>query len=98
MDLEHQPILNVDDYDPGRYARSKVLRQAGFNVLEAATGAETLEIIAAERPSVVLLDVNLPDISGFEVCRRIRANPITAATTVLHISASSILAQHQVHG
>jgi signal transduction histidine kinase len=98
MDPKQQPILNVDDYGPGRYARSKILRQAGFKVLEAATGAETLKIIASERPSIVLLDVNLPDISGFEVCRQIRENPLTAAVTVVHISASSILAQHQVHG
>lgn len=91
-------ILNVDDYAPGRYARTKVLRQAGLTVLEAATGEEALDTTERARPSLVLLDVNLPDMSGIEVCRRIRENPLTATTTIVHISASNILTQHQVLG
>ncbi|HEY4362025.1 MAG TPA: ATP-binding protein [Bryobacteraceae bacterium] len=98
MNESAQPILNVDDYDPSRYARTKVLQQAGFHVLEAATGQEALRLITERSPSVVLLDVNLPDMSGFEVCRRIKSDPKTTAITVLHISASNILTQHQVHG
>ncbi len=91
-------ILNVDDYAPGRYARTRLLRQAAFTVLEATTGNEALAIVEQQRPSVVLLDVNLPDMSGIEVCRRIRENPHTAAVTILHISASNIQSQHQVLG
>lgn len=91
-------ILNVDDYAPGRYARSRVLRQIGLPVLEAGTGKEALETVARDRPKLVLLDVNLPDMSGLEVCRRIRENPDVAATTILHISASNVESQHQVLG
>ena len=91
-------ILNVDDYPPGLYARTKILRQAGFEVIEATTGKETLRLVSAHKPAVVLLDVNLPDMHGFEVCRRIRADAALAATTILHISASSIEKQQQVHG
>jgi len=91
-------VLNVDDYPPGLYARTRVLRQAGFDVLEATTGTQTLSLAFQHKPSVVLLDVNLPDMHGFEVCRRIRTNPALAATTILHISASSIQDQQQVHG
>ena len=98
MPPSSQPILNVDDYTPGRYARTKLLRQAGFTVLEAATGKEALDQVSVGRPALVLLDVNLPDMSGFEVCRRIKKDPKTAATTVLHISASNVQVQHQVHG
>src|SRR5262245_43899080 len=65
-------ILNVDDYLPARYARTEVLRRAGFEVAEASTGAEALRLVVEERPDLVLLDVNLPDLDGFEVCRRIR--------------------------
>jgi two-component system sensor histidine kinase/response regulator len=96
--LDTTSILNVDDYAPGLYARTKVLRQAGFDVLEATTGNQTLKLVSAHRPAVVLLDVNLPDIHGFEVCRRIRTDPALAATTILHISASSIQEQQQVNG
>ncbi len=91
-------ILNVDDYAPGRYARTRLLRQPGYRIIEAGSGQETLDAIALHEPDLVLLDVNLPDMSGFEVCRRIRDNPQTSALTILHISASSVLAQHQVNG
>lgn len=98
MDTTAPSILNVDDYPPGLYARTKILRQAGFNVMEATRGDETLKLVSEHKPAVVLLDVNLPDMHGFEVCRRIRTNPQLAATTILHITASSIREQQQVHG
>lgn len=91
-------ILNVDDYRPGLYARTKVLKQAGFTVLEATTGSQALQIASEWKPAIALLDVNLPDMHGFEVCRRIRSNPALASTVVLHITASSIQDQEQVHG
>jgi len=96
--MERCVILNVDDYLPGRYARTKVLRQAGFEVVEARNGAETLEMAQLHKPALILLDVNLPDKNGFEVCREVRALPDLSTTTVLHVSASSIMPQHQVHG
>lgn len=98
MDSTAPSILNVDDYAPGLYARTKILRQAGFHVIEASSGSQTLKLVSELKPAVVLLDVNLPDMHGFEVCRRIRTNPALAATTILHISASSIQGQQQVHG
>lgn len=90
-------VLNVDDYSPGRYTRTKILRQAGFTVHEAGTGEEALALLA-HRPDLVVLDVNLPDIHGMQVCRRIKENPDTAGTLVLHLSASSLMAADQVAG
>jgi signal transduction histidine kinase len=95
---EPQVILNVDDYAPGRYARTKVLRQAGFTVMEAQTGAETLRLVEELRPALVLLDVNLPDMNGFEVCRRIREDYQSAGITIIHVSASNVQPHHQVFG
>ena len=83
---------------PGRYARTKVLQQAGFTVREASTGKEALQLAAAHNPALILLDVNLPDMSGFEVCRLIRNDPKIRPTTVVHISATSIQPQQQVEG
>jgi signal transduction histidine kinase len=91
-------ILNVDDYRATLYARSKVLRGAGFEVLEATTGHQALEAVAGHRPQLVLLDVNLPDMSGFEVCRRIKADPATAIIQVVHMTASSGGVAEQVRG
>ena len=82
-------ILNVDDKEPSRYVRSRVLRTARFEVDEAATGAETLELLS-RHPDLVLLDVNLPDIAGTEICRRIKSDARYASIIVLHISASAV--------
>src|SRR5258708_15782544 len=79
-------ILYVDDDELNRYAFSGIFREAGFVVREAATGREALRL-ASEKPDLVVLDVNLPDINGFEVCRRLKADPATASTPVLHVSA-----------
>src|SRR5262245_50022063 len=81
-------ILNVEDNEIGRYAKTRILQQAGFKICEATTGQEALGLLATSNPSLVLLDVNLPDISGFEVCRRIKQNPATASVPVLQVSAS----------
>ena len=95
---EQPSILNVDDYLPGRYARTKVLQQTGLRIMEAGCGEEALRMVYDHQPALVLLDVNLPDISGFEVCRRIRNSPEVARTTIVHISASNVQTHHQVRG
>jgi PAS domain S-box-containing protein len=97
-DSSHVLVLNVDDYEPGRYARTQVLKNAGFAVREAATGAEALDLVATEDPAVVLLDVNLPDINGFEVCRRLKTDPATARLPVLHLSSTFVTAGYRVIG
>jgi len=64
-------ILNVDDNEAGRYTTTKILKKAGFDVIEAANGTDALTLAATRLPDLVLIDVNLPDISGFEVCKRL---------------------------
>src|SRR5919202_3799019 len=91
-------ILNVDDNAGSRYAKSRTLQRAGFTVCEAASGAEALGLVATERPDLVLLDEQLPDINGFEVCRRIKDNPATAAVTVVQMSASFSEGQDRMRG
>lgn len=81
-------ILNVDDNDGARYAKTRILQSAGFRVVEAANGTDALAIVARDEPALVLLDVKLPDINGLEVCRRIKADPATACVLVLQTSAA----------
>ncbi len=81
-------ILNVDDNEFQRYATSRMLRYDGYQVMEAGSGEKTLEL-ALKNPDLIVLDVNLPDIHGFEVCRRLRANPITSHIPIMHLSATS---------
>jgi signal transduction histidine kinase len=92
-------ILVVDDHDSGRFAKTRVMKTAGFSVLEAATGTEALRLVEEHAPDVVLLDVNLPDISGLEVSRRIRSAAGSRSTTsILQISATAISPDDQVDG
>ena len=88
MNAHSTQILNVDDNDGARYAKTRILQSAGFQVAEAANGTDALEIIQRTPPALVLLDVKLPDINGIEVCRRIKANPETASVLVLQTSAA----------
>lgn len=90
-------ILFVDDDDGTRRLTAEFLRQAGFEVWEAATAAEALSRLR-DRPELVLLDVRLPDLSGFEVCRRLRADPASAATPVLHLSGAARSTDDKVQG
>src|SRR5262249_60486367 len=98
MDIARTVLLNVDDYGPGRYARTQVLQQAGFDVREATRGEEALQIAAVHKPAVVLLDVNLPDMSGFVVCRRIKTDPVTSGIPVIHLSATFVGPGHRALG
>ena len=81
-------ILVVDDNPPTRYSTSRVLRNEGFAVLEAGTGQEALQLATAESLDLIVLDVNLPDMDGFEVCRRLRASGLHSRTPVIHLSAT----------
>jgi DNA-binding response OmpR family regulator len=72
------------------YRKSHVLRRAGFEVVEARSGPEALAAVAARRPRVVVLDVNLPGLNGWEVCRRLKADELTASTLVLQVSATYV--------
>lgn len=87
MPLTGFTILAVDDYEPHNYAISRMLQKAGGNVLRARSGKEALTM-AAEHPDAILLDVNLPDISGFEVCRRLHNDPNTAKIPVVFLTAT----------
>lgn len=86
-DKPNATILNVDDHAAARYATTRLLRQAGYEVIEAANGRDTLRL-AKRNPDLVVLDVNLPDIDGFEVCRRIKSDPATSMIPVVHLSAT----------
>ena len=81
-------ILNVDDNDGARYAKTRILQSAGFEVVEATNGTDALTIARRGEVALVLLDVKLPDINGLEVCRRIKADPDSAAVLVLQTSAA----------
>ncbi|WP_308633174.1 response regulator [Massilia sp. R2A-15] len=88
--IPHPLILNVDDNDAARHAKTRLLMNAGFAVQEASNGIDAMMMVAKLLPRLVLLDVKLPDISGAEVCRRLKADPATHGVLVLQTSAALV--------
>ncbi|CAG1018340.1 two-component system, sensor histidine kinase [Burkholderiaceae bacterium] len=97
VDRSAHELLVVDDDPASRYATARLLRSAGFRTREAATGAEGLRA-ADDSISVMVLDVHLPDIDGFELCRMLRSRPETARLPVLHLSAAYVTDDDKVRG
>ena len=91
-------VLVVDDNDASRFAKIAWLRRAGFKVFEAPTGRGALDMLNRHPIDVVLLDINLPDMSGLEVCSRIKTSPTLDAIQVLQISATAVTDADRVRG
>jgi len=96
--LHSNLILSVNDDEAARYVVRRILERNGYRVREAASGLEALAAVRDERPALVVLDVQLPDISGLEVCRRLKANPATSNIPVLQTSATFVSADRKVEG
>ncbi len=87
----------MNDNPAALYLTTLTLRRAGYEVLEARSGIEALQL-AERAPDLVLLDVRLPDISGHEVCTRLKANPRTSPIAVLQTSAEDITGSARTQG
>ena len=91
-------ILVLDDNEAARFIKTQILRRADYQVTEARTGAEALAAARAERPDLAVLDVNLPDMSGFDVCRQLKAEFSTPGIQVLQVSQTAVTEQDRAHG
>ncbi|MBQ9385956.1 MAG: response regulator [Bacteroidaceae bacterium] len=87
IDLSKHTVLAVDDIPMNLLLISKILSRININISTAANGREALDFIAKNKPSLVLLDLMMPEIDGYEVLRRIRENPETADIRVIILSA-----------
>lgn len=86
----HATIVHVNERKGQRYERRTMLERAGYRVLDADCGADALRLLQDVRPELVLLDIDLPDISGFDLCRQIKNRPELSDTMVLHVSAAEV--------
>jgi len=91
-------ILVVDDEPDIRLITARVLKSAGYSVAEAETGKGCLDSVREKAPDLVLLDVMLPDMDGYEVCRRIKADEALKGTYVLMFSGRRIDSDDQSEG
>ena len=91
MAVKRKRILAVDD-DPAALAVVKqILAQRGYDVITAASGEDALEILGRDTPDLMLLDVSMPGISGFDLCRQVRQDARTKDTPVIFLSAKGML-------
>ncbi|HEX5475109.1 MAG TPA: hybrid sensor histidine kinase/response regulator [Vicinamibacterales bacterium] len=99
MTMAADVILVVDDDDAARFVKVQTLRRAGFTVYETATGTEGLALIERQRPVVVVLDINLPDVSGIDITRRLRAAEQGPPTLqILQMSSTAVQTADRVRG
>jgi PAS domain S-box-containing protein len=95
--ITNQKILVVDDNAASLYATVRIIKAAGFEVVEATSGMEALEK-ADHSIGLIILDINLPDIDGLEVCRRLRARSETAYLPVVHLTATYLAQDNMEQG
>ncbi len=89
IDARGVTILMVDDAPANLGLLNDMLVSRGYTVREATSGAQALNMIAGDPPDIVLLDIFMPDMDGYEVCQRLKANPRTSDIPVMFISALS---------
>ena len=80
-------ILLVEDNEPNRFMLSRRLARRGHQVVLAAGGRQGLEMARIEKPDLVLMDLSLPDIDGWEATRRLKADPETSHLPVIALTA-----------
>ncbi len=84
---ENLTIVIADDNDNNRYAIAKVLQIAGYQVIESSSGSHAIRISQEKKPDAIILDVMMPGMDGFEVCRRLKEDPICSDIPVLFLTA-----------
>jgi two-component system, cell cycle response regulator DivK len=83
-------VLLVEDNEMNRDMLSRRLQRRGFEVLIAADGAQGLALAAAEKPDIILMDMSLPVLDGWEATRRLKATPETAGIPVIGLTAHAM--------
>src|ERR1051325_457532 len=90
-------VLIVDDITRNLQVVGTILRQAGYAVTPATSGAEALEGVREQSPDLILLDLMMPEMDGLEVCRRLKADPATRSIPGIFLTASNEM-EHLVRG
>ena len=83
-------VLVVDDYPDAREMYAEYLRYSGFDVIEAANGMEALERAFDSAPDIILMDLSLPVMDGWEATRRLKANKLTAGIPIVAVTGHAL--------
>jgi diguanylate cyclase (GGDEF)-like protein len=91
-------ILVVDDRESNRHLMKEILKSAGHRVVCASDGAEAIHLAITTRPEVILLDVKMPGMDGFEVCAKLQSLAETAMIPIMFVTAHYAEEQDMLHG
>ncbi|NGZ83928.1 response regulator [Duganella aceris] len=89
MKTEHRPTVLIVDDTPDNITLLSTLLRDKYNTKVATNGATALQIVASSRVDLVLLDIMMPEMDGFETCRRLKADPQSSAIPVVFLTAKS---------
>ncbi len=84
---QNKTVLVADDEDALRLLARETLEMEDINILEAVDGQEALDLVRSERPDLILLDVAMPGLTGFEVCEALKSDPATSGIIVVMLTA-----------
>jgi two-component system cell cycle response regulator DivK len=87
-------ILIVEDDEMNRDSLRRLLRRRGYDILVAVDGAQGVEVARAEIPDLILMDMSLPIIDGWEATRRLKASPETSSTPIVALTAHAMASDH----
>jgi two-component system, OmpR family, alkaline phosphatase synthesis response regulator PhoP len=87
IDLSGSRVLIADDNEQNRELLDAYLADETYEILMAHDGQQTMEVVAASHPDLILLDIMMPRMSGYEVCEQLKANPETRSIPVLMVTA-----------
>jgi two-component system cell cycle response regulator DivK len=88
-------ILVVEDHEDNRRILRDLLTSAGYELLEAVTGEDGVALAERERPDLILMDIQLPGLDGYEATRRIKANPALRAIPIIAVTSYALSGDDQ---
>jgi two-component system cell cycle response regulator DivK len=88
-------ILVVEDQEDNRQIIRDLLSATDYEIIEAESGEQALEAVAKQRPDLILMDIQLPGIDGYEVTRRIKANPALRSITIIAVTSYALSGEEQ---
>jgi len=87
-------VLVVDDFPDGREMVAEYLVFRGFSVLQASTGAQAIELARKHRPRLILMDLGMPGLDGWEATRQLKADARTRGSVIIALTAHALASQH----